>query len=217
MDYPQPTYSALPLQTFKRLPDYYNYLKGALKTNTPYISSAAMAREMGLNEVQVRKDLASVSKTPGKPRKGFDVLELMECIGECLGYHNRKEAVLIGAGRLGRALLSYPGFEEHGVQIVAAFDADRTLTDIKIGGKQIFSMEKLPSLIRRLQVHIGIIAVPAEAAQDVCDVLVQNGVAAIWNFAPAYLKTPKDVLVQNENLAASLAVLSQRLSDKPKD
>ncbi len=206
--------ASLSLQTFKRLPSYYGYLRGLAEREIDYVAAPALAQEMGLNEVQVRKDLAAVSRAPGKPRKGFEVKELMASISECLGYHNREDAVLVGAGQLGKALLAYKGFEEQGVRIVAAFDEDETLAGVSVGGKMVFPMSRLASICQRMQVHVGIITVPTAYAQAVCDQLVECGVLAIWNFAPTHLKVPPEVLVQNENMAASLALLSQHLADK---
>lgn len=203
----------LPLQTLRRLPNYYNYVKALQSQQVPYVAAPAIAKDMGLNEVQVRKDLAAVSQNPGKPRKGFAVEELLADIGECLGYNNREDAVLVGAGQLGKALLAYKGFEEHGMHIVAAFDNNAALAGQTVGGKKIFGMEKLPSLCKRMNIHIGIITVPVKQAQLVCNQMVESGILAIWNFAPIHLRVPGNVLVQNENLAASLALLSQHLAN----
>lgn len=205
----------LSLQTFRRLPNYYNYLRGLKNEQVLYVAAPAIAKEMGLNEVQVRKDLAAVSHSPGKPRKGFEVEDLLESIGECLGYNNSVDAVLVGAGKLGRALLSYKGFEEHGVRIAAAFDKDEVMA--AASENKVFPMTKLPAMCRRMHIHIGIITVPAAQAQSVCDLLVQNGILAIWNFAPIHLYVPEGVLVQNENLAAQLAILSRHLAEKLND
>ena len=205
--------TVMSLQTLKRLPNYFNYLRNLQKNGVPYASAPLVAHEMGLNEVQVRKDLAAVSSSPGKPRKGFEVAQLVDSIAECLGYHNKEDAILVGAGKLGKALLGYRGFEEHGVRIVAAFDINKDLIGTSIGSKKIFPMEKLPSLCRRMNVHIAVITVPIQQAQEVCDVLVENGILAIWNFAPTHLQAPKKVLVQNENLATQLALLSQHLAE----
>ena len=200
----------LSVQAIRRMPDYYNYLRDLKNKQIEYVSSVAVAHAMDLNEVQVRKDLAAVSRIPGTPRKGFLVEELLKSIGNYLGYDNCKDVLLVGAGQLGKALLLYKGFENHGMRIVVAFDTDRHLVGTTVGGKQILPMEQLPSLRKRLGIHIGIITVPDTAAQDVCDALVQSGISAIWNFAPVHLSAPKGILVQNENLAASLALLSQQ-------
>jgi redox-sensing transcriptional repressor len=200
------------VRAIRRLPAYYNYLRELRDQKAEYVSSATIARAMGLSEVQARKDLAAVSSVPGTPRKGFLVRDLLAGIEDCLGYNNCKDALLVGAGQLGKALLLYKGFEEHGMRIVAAFDIDPLVIGANVGGKQILAMAKLPSLRERLGIRIGVITVPGAAAQEVCDTLVASGISAIWNFAPVHLKIPEGILAQNENLAASLALLGRQLS-----
>ncbi len=202
--------STLSVQTLKRLPEYHHFLLEQRSSGIDYVSAPTIAFTMGLNEVQVRKDLAAVSEKAGKPRKGFAVCELIRDIEACLGYDNRQDAVLVGAGKLGRALLDYRGFEDRGVRIVAAFD---TCEAHSHEGQLIFPMDKLPSLCKRLRVRIGIITVPETEAQDVCDELVSCGVRAIWNFAPVHLHVPPNVLVHNENLAASLTLLARQMAE----
>ncbi len=199
-------------QTLRRLPMYLSFLK-SLPAEPANVSATFIAQQLGLHQVQVRKDLASVS-SGGRPKTGYIAKELIADIERFLGYDDAASAVLVGVGHLGRALLSYEGFHGYGLNIVAAFDADRRLVDTKIAGKTVFSMERLPDLCDRLKAHIGIITVPAEAAQAVCDRLVESGVLAIWNFAPVHLTVPAHILVQNENMAASLAVLSNHLRER---
>jgi len=196
------------------MPYYLQALRTARDSGAEIISAPTVAAQLGLNEVQVRKDFASVSNTAGKPKTGFQTRELITAIESCLGYDNSNDAVLVGAGSLGRALLSYRGFEEYGLSIVTAFDVDPNLTGGEISGKQVLPMTKLPSICRSMNIHIGVITVPASQAQTVCDALVDSGVLAIWNFAPVHLSTPEGILVQNENMAASLAVLSKHLSEQ---
>ncbi len=203
--------STLSVQTLKRLPEYHHFLLEQRSGGTDYVSAPTIAVTMGLNEVQVRKDLAAVSEKAGKPRKGFAVCELIRDIESCLGYDNRQDAVLVGAGKLGRALLDYRGFEDRGVRIIAAFDTSQAHAH---GDQLIFPMDKLPSLCRRLRVRIGIITVPDTQAQGVCDELVACGVRAIWNFAPVHLRIPPNVLVHNENLAASLTLLARQMAER---
>lgn len=207
----------IPAQTFRRLPSYYNYLKTLSAEGTQTVSSTIIARDLRLGEVQVRKDMASVSKTGGRPRTGFSVDELLGGIESCLGYDRIDEAVLVGVGNLGRALLSYTGFEENGVRIMAAFDIDERITGQSLFGKQIFPMDKLKSLCQRMHILIGIITVPADQAKEVCDLLVSSGILAIWNFAPVHLSVPAGILVRHENMAASLAMLSRHLTEKIAD
>lgn len=198
-------------QTLLRLPVYLDFLK-RLPAGDARISAPKLAAALGLNEVQVRKDLAAVSSCAGKPKTGFEVARLVRDIEAFLGYDSVNEAVLVGAGKLGRALLGYEGFALFGIRLVAAFDreADETAPYIR-GAPKILPVSKLTDLCRRMGVHIGIITVPAESAQEVCDMLVEGGVRAIWNFAPVRLRVPDGVLLQNENIASSLAVLSAHL------
>lgn len=199
-------------QTLQRLPLYLNYLK-ALPPGVGTTSATALAQAMGLGDVQVRKDLAAVSDR-GRPKVGYETVGLIHDIEEFLGYDNADSAVIVGAGNLGRALLSYEGFSTYGLDVVAAFDADYTKLGAEPGGKQIFPISRLGELCQRMKVKIGVITVPAAAAQDVCDTMIAAGVLAIWNFAPVHLVVPEGVLVQNENMAVSLAVLSQHLAEK---
>lgn len=206
------TVQGISKQALLRLPYYLNYLKLLQKEGTMVVSAPKIAAALALNEVQVRKDIALVSSCAGKPKTGFQVDLLIHDLESFLGYDNVDEAVLIGAGQLGRSLLGYKGFADYGLQIVAAFDRDPTLFDLRFDGEQrIFPMEKLEDLCRRLRVHIGIICVPPKSAQDVCDRLVACGIRAVWNFAPTHLTVPDGVLLQNENMASSLAVLSAHL------
>lgn len=201
----------LTVQALQRLPYYLEYLRREECEEGAFVSATAIASALKLNEVQVRKDLAAVSSTRGKPKAGFLAQELIWDIENYLGYNNVMDAVLVGAGALGQALLSNAEFERYGLHIVAAFDVDPALCGSTVCEKQIFPLSKLPDLCQRMHVNIGIITVPASAAQQVCNEMVQAGIRAIWNFALIKLDTPEYVLLQNENLAASLAALSQHL------
>lgn len=198
----------------QRLPYYLNYLKKKQKEGIINISSPMIAMELDLNEVQVRKDIASVSNRDGRPKTGHNVELLIEDIENFLGYNNVDHAVLVGAGQLGSALLHYKGFENYGLEIIAAFDSNPCLFNQEINGIKVTSVDKLEDLVSRLKVHIGIITVPAQYAQDVCNKMIRGGVLAIWNFAPVHLNVPDNILVHNENMASSLAVLSRHLKEK---
>lgn len=199
-------------QTIRRLPYYLKYLKDLDGGAGARISACAIAASLGLSEVLVRKDLAAVSSVAGRPRLGFRVQDLIADIERFLGYHNSTAAILVGAGHLGKALLSYRGFAAYGLEIAGAFDADKGLYGKEVGGHVILPMQEMPALCRRLEIKLGIITVPADAAQQVCDRMVENGVRAVWNFAPAHLSVPEGILVQNENIAASLVTLSNHLA-----
>ncbi len=204
-------------QALNRMPYYLQHLKKLQREGIEIIAAPAIAESLELNDVQVRKDLAAISTTKGKPKAGFPVKELVNNMENFLGYHNIDDAVLIGAGSLGRALLSYKGFESCGLNIVAAFDADDSVLGSDVCGKKVLPASKLSDMCKRMNIHIGIIAVPADQAQAVCDQLVSCGILAIWNFAPVHLSAPANILVQNENMAASLAILSNHLREKLAD
>ena len=199
----------------KRLPGYLAYLKSIPDGSSPNISATALANALGMGEVQVRKDLAMVSDG-GRPKIGYLREHLIEDIEQFLGYDNTNDAVLIGAGKLGQALLDYRGFEDYGLNILAAFDVrpEHKSTD---NGKPIEHIDKLESFCRTHKVLMGIITVPAPQAQAVCDQLIACGIKAIWNFTNVHLEVPANILVQNENMATSLAVLSMHLQAQIKD
>ena len=199
----------------KRLPGYLAYLKSLQDQEYPYISATALANALGMGEVQVRKDLASVSDG-GRPKIGYLRESLIDDIEQFLGYDNTNDAVLIGAGKLGQALMGYKGFQEYGLNILAAFDInpEKESTD---DGKPIFHMDHLDQFCRTNKVLMGIITVPDSHAQEACDKLIACGIKAIWNFAPTHLEVPENILVQSVNMATSLAVLSMHLQAQIKE
>ena len=199
----------------KRLPGYVAYLRTLSDSASPYISATALANALGMGEVQVRKDLAMVSDG-GRPKIGYLRESLIEDIEQFLGYDNTTDAVLIGAGKLGQALLGYNGFDAYGLNILAAFDA-KPAADSTEDGKPIYPMDQLESFCRANKVLMGIITVPTQYAQEVCDQLIACGIKAVWNFAPTHLEVPANILVQNENMATSLAVLSMHLQAQIKE
>lgn len=199
--------------TISRLPVYLRFLRDKLKAGDENVSSTTIAEELRLNPVQVRKDLALVSTVSGRPKLGFGVKELIEDIESFLGLRNTHDAILCGVGSLGSTLLKYEGFKNYGLNIVAAFDVNPELIGKTINGIAVLGYDALPNTVRRLSVHVGIITVPKSVAQSVADTMAQSGIRAIWNFAPAHLNLPEGIAVKNEDLAASLAVLTKRLED----
>lgn len=199
--------------TIQRLPKYLSYLKSLPKSQIVNISSTSIADALGLNNVQVRKDLAVVS-TGGRPKVGYQVGDLIHDLERFLGYENTTSAVIAGAGNLGRALITYEGFKGYGLDIVAAFDMDENLIGTAVQGRQVFHVSQMKELCRSMNIKIGIIAVPVHAAQMVCDIMVESGILAIWNFSPTHLTVTEEVLVQSENMASSLAILSNHLAEK---
>lgn len=202
--------------SLNRIPFYFDYLKKIKKEGRKYVSSTSIAKKLNLNDVQVRKDLALVSQNGGKPKVGYEIDELLSDIELFLGFKNENRSVLVGVGSLGRALLNYDGFAEYGLSIVKAFDVNKSLVNTSINNTEILSIEELENFCKRNEIHIGIITVPRLFAQEIADRLVSAGVKAIWNFAPTKLNISDDILVQNENMASSLAVLSRHLQVKLK-
>ena len=199
----------------KRLPGYLSYLKSLPDGTATYISATALANALGMGEVQVRKDLAMVSDG-GRPKVGYLRERLMEDISQFLGYDNTTDAILIGAGKLGQALMGYKGFQDYGLNILAAFD-ENPEKENPTAKHPVYHMSKLESYCRTHKVLMGIITVPGEYAQQVADQLIASGIKAIWNFAPAHLDVPAGILVQHENMATSLAILSMHLQAQIKD
>ena len=197
--------------TLGRLPLYLNYLKQIESSGTTSISATTIAKALSLGEVQVRKDLASVSGA-GKPKVGYESSDLIKRLEDTLGSNSITSAVLVGAGKLGRALLDYNGFEEFGIKIIAAFDSNDEVIRFSKTSKDILPISTLSEYCRANNVKLGIITVGQGSAQQVCNMMEESGIKAIWNFAPCNLEVSDGILVKNENLALSLAHLSNQLS-----
>lgn len=198
-----------------RLPGYLAYLKSLPQDGHTHISATALANALGMGEVQVRKDLAAVSDG-GRPKVGYLRESLIDDIEQFLGYDNNTDAVLIGAGKLGQALCDYTGFAEYGLNILAAFDIAPAVEQTD-SGKPILPMEALERFCKNNKVRMGIITVPKDQAQLVCNQLIACGIKAIWNFVPTHLEVPEHILVQHVNMATSLAVLSMHLQAQSKE
>ena len=198
------------VNTLQRLPTYLNYLKSL--DDDGNISSTEIARALGLNDVQVRKDLSSVS-SGGRPKVGYNIRGLILDLKEFPGYNAVNDAVMVGCGNLGRALMSYRGFREYGLRIVAGFDVSDDIVGEEVSGNPVLPLSGLPQYCRENGIRIGVITTPAQAAQKACDLLMEGGIKAVWNFAPAHITVGEGVLVQNENMACSLALLSKHLNE----
>ncbi|MBQ4071706.1 MAG: redox-sensing transcriptional repressor Rex [Clostridia bacterium] len=202
--------NSVPRATLGRLPLYLSYLKSLSETSAT-VSATSIARGLSLGDVQVRKDLAIVSGA-GKPRVGYITAKLINDIERHLGYKNITEAILVGAGKLGRALLDYNGFEEFGISIIAGFDCNERTVRIGNGTTAILPIKELDRICSENDIKLGIITVGQGSAQEVCDKMVECGIKAIWNFAPCQLIVPKEIVLKQENLALSLAYLKNSIS-----
>ena len=189
-----------------RIPVYLKFIE-SLPQDVETVSATTIAKALGFGEVQVRKDLGAICGS-GKPRIGYTVSDLKASL-ECLIGSRNGKTVIVGAGKLGRALLDYGGFSDYGLDILAAFDTD--VLQNNASGKPILPIDGLHDFCKENNVSIGVIAVPAKAAQKVCDKLCQSGIKAIMSFAPCKLTAPEGVAIQYENMALSLAHLKTQI------
>ncbi len=197
--------------TIARMPLYLHFLQEEASKGAQYISSTVIAQNISVSSVLVRKDLALVSSEAGRPRMGFAINRLIVDIEKFLGYDNLSDAIVVGAGGLGRAFLGYEGFKSNGLNILAAFDVNEGLVGKTVAGKSILPMSEMKDFVKAHNIRIGISTVPKAAAQKVLNQMVEAGIRAIWNFAPAPLRAPKDVVLKTEDLAASLAMLAGKI------
>lgn len=198
------------VQTIQRLPRYYQYISYLRKQGTRYVSSLRLSQQTYVEATQVRKDLTSIGHT-GKPKVGYDIVQLMDTIEDFLGLRDVEDAVLVGVGHLGTAIVQYSGFANYGLRIRAVFDADPVKIGTHIQGRVIQDVSNVSQYVRDNNIPIGILTLPAPGAQETTDSLVKNGIKAIWNFAPINLHVPDHVIIKNENLAFGLAILKHRL------
>ena len=201
------------LPSIRRMPTYLHKLREMRKAGLDTVSTTVLAKYMNLEPIVVRKDL-EITGITGLPGVGYKIKDLIKAAREFLSWNKVSEAVLAGTGSLGSALLGYEGFEDYGLNIIAAFDIDPHKIGTRINGREIFDIDRLSELINRLQVLVGIICVPPQFAQEVADDMVVGGIRAIWNFTNVSLNVPDDVVVQREVIASGLAVLSVKLNKK---
>ena len=199
-----------PVPTMRRLPHYLHFLNRQSESGIEKISSTVIANELSLDPTQVRKDL-EYTGVKGKPKTGFVVNELIIAIRKFLEWDNPRDAFLVGAGNLGKAMLGYKRFKNYGLNFIAAFDTDPEKINSEIYGIKILSFNQITEMAREMNVKIGVVTVPAQNAQEVADLLVAGGVSAIWNFAPISIRVPKGVVVENAQFTESLASLSRKM------
>lgn len=203
--------NSIPRPSLRRLPVYVRELETLHRKGIMWASCSMLAAAVRRDGTLVRKDLAAVG-IAGKPGMGYHVPALLRSLRHFVGWDNTSDAFLVGVGRLGSALLGYQGFNGQGLNIVCGFDTSPELIGTRVQDREVLALEKLPSLARRMHIQIGIIAVPAAAAQGVADLMISGGIRAIWSFAPAHLDVPEDIIVETEDLSATLALISSRLS-----
>ncbi len=199
-----------PVPSLQRLPLYLRQLKQYQREGVEKVSCTRIAQDLGLISVQVRKDL-SMTGIAGRPKVGYNIDELISTIESFLGWDKKRRAVLVGAGNLGGAILGYPGFVEHGLNICAAFDVDPSKINTVIRERKVYPLDELEKYIHKNQIVIGIITVPQTGAQAIADIMVSAGIRAIWNYSPALLKLPSNVVCETVQLSSSFAVLSSKV------
>lgn len=194
----------------ERLYTYYLLAHRSLEQGQDYISSRQLAEYLSIGDTQVRKDMAAINVV-GLPKRGYEIQSTTQALRRAMGLDQVHRAVLCGVGKLGRALLEYSRFSEFGFRVVGAFDILPEIVDTDIAGMRVLHVEHLAHVVEIFSVEIGILTVNVWAAQELCDVMVANGIKALWNFAPTHLNVPSTVLVRNEDFAGSLAVISHYL------
>ncbi len=203
----------IPEATVSRLSVYSRFLTEVEKQDIISNSSGEIAEGVGGTPAQVRKDLAYFGEF-GTRGVGYNVKQLNQEIMNILGLTKRWNVILIGAGNLGSALSQYRGFRERGFRIIGVFDNDLNKVGLKLNGLPIYAVNQMAEFIGKNDVTIGIIAVPAEYAQDIADILVETDIKGILNFAPVVLTIPEEVEVRNVDLTVNLEVLTYNIEKR---
>lgn len=209
-NYPVP--DILPAPTLSRLPGYLAYVSLLKEEGVEYVSSTQISKEINVDASMIAKDMSFLN-IKGKTRIGYEVATLEHKLQEFLGFKRGHNAVLIGVGSLGGSLIQDSGLVKYGLRIVAGFDVREDLIGSSICGVPIYDMAEFGRLIRTLDAGIGIIAVPMDMAQKVCDEIVEAGIRALWNFTPMRIKAPAGIVVQDTSIYADLAVMYNRLDN----
>jgi redox-sensing transcriptional repressor len=197
----------IPRKAIYRLSVYLRCLHRLKANSIRTVSSDALAAAAGVKPTQLRKDLTYFGQF-GTRGLGYDVEQLARMITDLLGTNSLQPVILVGVGNLGSALLSYRGFEQEGFEIVAAFDVEPDRKHDRPAGQPVYNVDRLRSFVRERAVRMAILTVPATAAQEVTNQLVDAGITGILNFAPIVLQVPEEVTVNNVNLAIELENLS---------
>lgn len=192
--------------SIRRLPSYLHIIRQLQREGGEFISGTIIAQELNLEPIQVRKDLA-ITGIIGTPKRGYPVEALIGAIERFLGWHNIQDAVLVGVGNLGSALIGYQEFQAHGLNIVAAFDRNPQKIGTAVHGVMVIDAKTMDIQIPSLKVKTAILTVPSGPAQEAADVLVKAGIEGIWNFTNVKLKVPDHVVVQKEDLSSGYAML----------
>ncbi len=201
----------LPEPTLRRLPWYLAYVSMLKAEKVEHVSSTRISEELHVDASQIAKDLSFIN-IKGKTRIGYEVASLEKALRNFLGFSQRHDAVIVGIGSLGGALMQDSGLQRYGLNIVAGIDTNPALIGSKIAGINVYSPSQLSQLVHKLGITIGIVTVPVESAQAVADRLVGAGVKAIWNFTPVRIRVAEGIVVTNTSIYSHLAVMYNRMS-----
>lgn len=201
----------VPEPTLRRLPWYLSNVKLLKQKGEQYVSSTQISKEINVDASQIAKDLSYVNIS-GRTRVGYEVDALIDVLEDFLGFTDMHKAFLFGVGSLGGALLRDSGLKHFGLEIVAAFDVNPNLIGTHINGIPIFHSSEFVNKMKEYDVHIGVLTVPIEIAQQITDTMIAGGIKAVWNFTPFRIRVPEDIVVQNTSLYAHLAVMFNRLN-----
>ena len=206
-----PLRDIMPEPTLRRLPWYLAYVSMLRSRNVEYVSSTAIAKEINVEATQIAKDLSFLN-IRGKTRIGYAVAALERVLRYYLGFNREHNAVIIGVGSLGRALITDSGLTRYGLDIVAGFDVNPDIIGTSIMNVPVFDIKDISDVRRNFSAEIAIIAVPVEKAQQTAEIAIAAGAKALWNFTPFRIRTPEGIVVQNTSIYAHLAVMYNRLN-----
>jgi len=202
----------IPRATIERLPLYYRCLdKMDTFEDVDVVSSKDLGGKLDIPSTQVRKDLSYYGEF-GRRGVGYNVSDLKRSVGKILGVDRTWKSILVGAGNLGRALVNYGSFSMMGLEISHVFDNDLSKIGNLINDRKVESIQNMEEIVQKEDIKLGIISVPADAAQEVADLMVEAGIKAIWNFAPTRLYVPESISIKNEDLAVGIVSLIYHLS-----
>ncbi len=191
----------------RRLPKYYRYLGDLISSDINRISSSELSKLTGFTASQIRQDLNNFGGF-GQQGYGYDTKRLHVEIGKILGLDKKYKVIIVGAGNIGQAIANYAGFYEEGFEVLALFDKNPKLIGLKIRDIEIKDVDDLAAFIKRNEVEFGVICTPKETSQDMADILTENGIKALWNFAPLDIKVPEHVSIEDVRLNESLYTLT---------
>lgn len=202
----------LPEPTLRRLPWYLAYVTTLRKQSIQFVSSTHISKHVGVDCSQIAKDLSFIN-IKGKTRIGYEVAALEAALRHFLGFAELHNAVIVGCGSLGSALMRDRGLHRYGLNIVAGFDNNPDIVGSESYGVRVHHVDRMAEVCRDLDVNIAAITVPVGAAQKVADACIGAGIHAIWNFTPWRIQAPDGIVVQNTSIYAHLALIYNRLQN----